>query len=95
MVSFALFEPCDSTNNMNATLDQKKAAKKTTAPPEPTETVDLMAPKNDPPIPNPDCCEHYTEEWAAFYAAHFCKKILNQSCPEPEVLPRVWNMPHG
>jgi hypothetical protein len=50
----------------------------------------------DPPVKRKTWFSSYNEEWAAFLAEKSRMKSrpgLSES--EPELLPRVWNCPHG
>lgn len=45
---------------------------------------------------HPVWCRNYNDEWAAFYEENCVAKSRSARDPvEPELLPRVWNMPHG
>ena len=80
---------------MSALQDRIEVTLERADSPDITETGKPMVSKNDPPVVNQTWCGHYNEEWAAFLAANSRKKSNAATWLEPEILPRVWNTPHG
>jgi hypothetical protein len=81
---------------MKAIPDRPAGARIPIAPPAGKRTDPRKVSQVDPPVKRKTWFSSYNEEWAAFLAEKSKMKSrpgLNES--EPELLPRVWNCPHG